>query len=92
MAEAEPLFREALERRQRRLGAHADTAESLNNLGTFLTEARRFDESERLLREASIVESRALSLPPEYEVSGRLLSGGAYCSQVERAARARSQC
>ncbi|XRB19427.1 coatomer subunit epsilon [Pseudoscourfieldia marina] len=52
-ADAEPLFREALDGHRRELGdAHPDTLNSINNLATLLMDQGKYDEAEPLFREA----------------------------------------
>ena len=51
--EAEPLFREALQKRRSTLGdAHPDTLTSMNNLAELLRAQGKFGEAEPLFREA----------------------------------------
>ena len=50
-AEAEPYYREALEKRRRVLGEeHPDTLVSINNMATLLEKQGRLDEAELLQR------------------------------------------
>ena len=51
--EAEPLFRRALEGRERTLGPdHSDTLTSVNNLGFLLYAQGKLNEAEAMLRRA----------------------------------------
>lgn len=60
-AEAEPLFREALEIHRQTLGArHPKTAAHLNNLAGLLQDTGRFAEAEPLYREALEIDREAL--------------------------------
>jgi len=59
-ATAEPLFRRALEIREKVLGTdHPDTAESFNNLGTLCERMKNYPEAERLLQTALLVFQKA---------------------------------
>ena len=52
-ADAEPLYREALDGRRRELGdAHSDTLDSINGLAVLLKDQRKYDDAEPLYREA----------------------------------------
>jgi CHAT domain-containing protein/tetratricopeptide (TPR) repeat protein len=60
-AEAERLFRQALEIRRRVQGEdHPDTATACDNLASSLTDQGKFAEAERLLRQALEIRRRAL--------------------------------
>jgi tetratricopeptide (TPR) repeat protein len=53
LVDAEPLYREALDRRRRVLGDdHPDTLSSVNNMGFLLLAQGRLDDTEPLYREA----------------------------------------
>jgi eukaryotic-like serine/threonine-protein kinase len=61
LSEAEPYYREALEERRRVLGAeHADTVESILDLGGLLTDEGKLSEAEPYLHEAVETSSRVL--------------------------------
>ncbi|KXZ48009.1 hypothetical protein GPECTOR_31g373 [Gonium pectorale] len=61
--EAEPLYRQALELRQRVLGeAHPDTAASLNNLANCIDSQGRYTDAEPLYRQALDLRQRVLGL------------------------------
>jgi tetratricopeptide (TPR) repeat protein len=60
-AEAEPLYREALEIRRETFGdRHPDVAQSLNNLAELLRATGRYDQAEPLYREALDITREAL--------------------------------
>ena len=60
-SEAEPLFREALETRERVLGAdHPDTAASYNNVASNLDAQGRYEEAEPLFPKALEIRERVL--------------------------------
>jgi tetratricopeptide (TPR) repeat protein len=59
--EAEPLYRRALEIREKTLGPnHSDTATSLNNLAVLFRSQRRYEEAEPLYRRALAIDEKAL--------------------------------
>jgi tetratricopeptide (TPR) repeat protein len=67
-AEAEPLYRRALERRERTLGReHPDTLRSVNNLAINYLDQGRYSEAEPLLRRA--LESNERTLGREHPVT-----------------------
>lgn len=59
-AEAEEMLRRALSLKRTALGAHANTARSLNDLAQFLRDRERYEEAEPLYREAIDVYARTL--------------------------------
>jgi hypothetical protein len=83
LAEAEPYYREALEKQRRILGDdHPDTLNTINNLGLLLQDLRKLDQAEPFLREA-LEKSRLLrgddhpsTIQTMYNLCGLLIRTG----------------
>ncbi len=76
MAEAEPIYREALELRRRLYGDRSlEVAQSMNNLGGVLDTLGRFDESDRL-QQGSLDRKRALLGPEDASIATGLYNMG----------------
>jgi len=75
-AEAEPLFKRALEIREKTLGPHhPDVAISLSNLGNLYEEQARYAEAELLYKQALEIREKALG-PDHLDVGASLNSLG----------------
>ncbi|KAG2490690.1 hypothetical protein HYH03_010852 [Edaphochlamys debaryana] len=79
--EAEPLYRQVLELRQRVLGPeHPDTVSSINNLASCIQARGRYEEAEPLYRQA--LELRQRVLGPEHPNTVNLINNLASCIQA----------
>ena len=80
--EAEPLFRQSLEIRQKVLGPeHPDTAQSLNNLAVLLQDAGKLGEAEPLYRQTLEIDQKVLG--PEHPNTATALSNLALLIQAQ---------
>jgi tetratricopeptide (TPR) repeat protein len=92
-ADAEPIYRRAVEVQEKALGKeHPQVATSLNNLGLVYMRLGRYAEAEPVLKRALAIREKVLpkdhpdigqslgNLAPDYRYAGRAAMGCRYCS------------